>query len=66
VLAPNADPEGPNASTAMAHGAFDDDPATLQATLARILDVESVDRLFPHNRSSSANSDRRSLLQARV
>lgn len=38
VLAPNGAGVGsPDASTSTAHGAFDDDPATLQATLARIL-----------------------------
>jgi len=43
VLSPNAVPEGDRgASRASAHGEFDDDDATLKATLARILASESV------------------------
>ena len=38
VLSPNSEKEGSrDASCAVAHGAFDDDPPTLQPTLARIL-----------------------------
>lgn len=44
VLAPNAAPVGEaDASRATSHGSFDDDEATLKATLARILGVESLD-----------------------
>lgn len=38
IVAPNREPEGsPSASGAKKHGEFDDDPATVKATLARIL-----------------------------
>lgn len=38
ILAPNQEPQGsPSASTATAHGAFDDDKPTVLATLARML-----------------------------
>jgi hypothetical protein len=44
VLAPNAAPVGEaDASRSTSHGGFDDDEATLKATLARILGVESLD-----------------------
>jgi hypothetical protein len=44
VLAPNAQPVGrADASRSTTHGGFDDDDATLKATLARILDVPSLD-----------------------
>jgi hypothetical protein len=55
VLAPNNTAIGsPDASTATAHGAFDDDPATLQATLARILGASSLRKSeFPIHRSAA-------------
>jgi pimeloyl-ACP methyl ester carboxylesterase len=62
VLAPNAQQTGRDASAATAHGAFDDDPATLRATLARILGKTAVSGAFRHSRSLAANRDRRASL----
>lgn len=43
VRAPNAEPLGsPHASGSTSHGGFDDDAATLQATLARILKTKNT------------------------
>ena len=43
ILSPNTQPQGSeNASTAQHHGAFDDDQATVKATLARILGATKV------------------------
>ena len=40
IRSPNTEPDGsPNHSTARHHGDFDDDPATLRATLSRILNT---------------------------
>ena len=66
VLAPNARPAGRDASAATAHGAFDDDQATLQATLARILGKAAVAGAFRHGRSGAANRDRRAALSSRA
>jgi hypothetical protein len=66
VLAPNARPKGRDASAATAHGAFDDDPGTLQATLARILGKAAVGGAFRHGRSEAANRDRRASLSGRA
>jgi pimeloyl-ACP methyl ester carboxylesterase len=66
VLAPNARPTGRDASAATAHGAFDDDPATLQATLARILGKATVAGAFNHGRSEAANRERRASLSSRA
>jgi hypothetical protein len=65
VQAPNA-AAGRNASTATTHGAFDDDQATLRATLARILGKSAVEGEFRHGRSGAANRDRRASLEARA
>jgi hypothetical protein len=63
VLSPNTVAIGDqNAARAIAHGAFDDDPATLQATLARILDKPSTTVKFVRHRSGSANRARRAFL----
>ena len=63
VLSPNTCPAGTiGAAHATAHGSFDDDPATLRATLARILNREAADGTFRHQRSNSANADRRRAL----
>jgi hypothetical protein len=63
VLSPNAMPTGEQgASRATAHGAFDDDAATLKATLARILDQAGVAAGFERHRSESANRDVRRAL----
>jgi hypothetical protein len=56
VLSPNAVPTGELAgSKATAHGAFDDDAATLKATMARILGKSQVTAAFAHHRSETAN-----------
>ena len=66
VLSPNGVSVGEQAaSRAIAHGAFDDDPATLQATLARILGRTSVKTVFEQHRSTAGNRDvRRALARA--
>jgi hypothetical protein len=66
VLAPNEKPAGRNASAAIAHGGFDDDQATLQATLARILGKPARAAAFRHGRSGAANRERRASLGGRV
>ena len=63
VLSPNAMTTGEQgASRAIAHGAFDDDAATLKATLARILDTAGVTAGFERHQSESANRDVRRAL----
>jgi hypothetical protein len=63
VLSPNQAPEGEQgAARAVAHGAFDDDTATLKATLARILDRKGAKASFAHHRSEAALRARRSAL----
>lgn len=53
VLSPNAEPLGTKrASRSQGHGEFDDDQATLQATLARILDRTQVRAEVPIRRSA--------------
>lgn len=67
VFSPNDVPTGAvNASRATAHGGFDDDGATVQATLARILaatpaskPVPTQDMSFDFHRSSSSLRNRR-------
>ena len=60
VLSPNAVPEGrPGAARATTHGGFDDDGATLRATLARILGESAGKVEFAHHRSESAQRGRR-------
>lgn len=60
VLSPNnADAGSPDRSTAKGHGDFDDDKATLQATLARILQESEVEAQFAIHRSVSSLRDRR-------
>lgn len=68
VLAPNGRSTGRDASTATAHGAFDDDQATLQATLARILGKAPAAAVgdFRHGRSGAANRERRASLEVRA
>jgi hypothetical protein len=49
VLSPNAQPVGEaDASRSTSHGGFDDDEATLKATLARILGAGAVATTTPH------------------
>lgn len=63
ILAPNSAPEGsPYHSTARSHGGFDDDKATLNATLARMLNLAKSDKDFVFNRSASSLQDRREQL----
>jgi hypothetical protein len=63
VLSPNTEPPGTQAAArATAHGAFDDDPAVLKATLARIRGVPGVVATFEHHPSESANRMQRALL----
>jgi hypothetical protein len=63
VLSPNAMSTGDRAaSRATAHGTFDDDAATLKATLARIVGEPGVVAPFAHHRSESANRARRGAL----
>ena len=60
VLSPNVMQEGrPGAARSATHGGFDDDPATLKATLARILGAAAGQVEFPHHRSAAAQRDRR-------
>ena len=59
VLSPNNVPEGNRgAARATSHGDFDDDGATLQATLARILGTTTKAK-FAHHRSESAQRGQR-------
>jgi len=60
VLSPNAVPEGrPGSARATTHGGFDDDGATLKATLARILGESTGTVQFAHHRSQAAQRSRR-------
>jgi hypothetical protein len=63
VLSPNAAAEGErDAARSTTHGDFDDDAATLKATLARILNRRGSTVLFAHHRSESANRTQRTAL----
>lgn len=63
VLSPNNANEGsPDHSTAKGHGDFDDDEATLRATLARILQKSEVKVSFPIHRSASSLQNKRQRL----
>ena len=64
VLSPNNEADGtPNASRATSHGGFDDDSATLRATLARVLKRKNVADTFEKGpRSSASNRARRERL----
>ena len=60
VLSPNSVPEGrPGSAKAMTHGSFDDDEATLKATLARILGESTGKAEFAHHRSEASQRSRR-------
>ncbi len=60
VLSPNnAAPGSPNHSAAKGHGDFDDDRATLRATLARILQKPEVEAKFAIHRSESSLRNKR-------
>jgi hypothetical protein len=67
VLAPNAVPEGRvGASRSTSHGGFDDDAATLKATLARIVGATASGALFPHHRSEAAQRGRRQVIMSQT
>jgi hypothetical protein len=60
VLAPNQDEEGSrNASRATSHGDFDDDKATVKATLARIVGSKDMQTPMSFPRSASSARDMR-------
>jgi hypothetical protein len=60
-------PDGsPDASAATTHGGFDDDRATLAATLARILGQAGTTASFDIHRSEAGNADRRSAIARAV
>lgn len=65
VRSPNdAEIGSPDASTATSHGSFDDDPATLQATLARILGSSTAGKsAFPMHRSAAGQRTLRHRLE---
>jgi hypothetical protein len=67
VLSPNQKPSGdPGASGSTSHGGFDDDAATLSATLVRILNRQLEPGVqFAHHRSQAAMREQRSALVAR-
>jgi hypothetical protein len=63
VLAPNNESEGsPDHSTCRSHGDFDDDKATINATLTRMLGEEKTVAPFVFNSSASSLQDRREQL----
>jgi hypothetical protein len=69
VLSPNTVPEGrPGAARSTTHGDFDDDPATLKSTLARILGESTGKAEFAHHRSEAAQRRQRQaiMLQTRA
>lgn len=60
VLSPNTVPEGdPGASRATSHGSFDDDPTTLEATLARITGRQDGRDAFAIHRNAPSLAARR-------
>jgi len=62
VLPPNTQPAGAlDASASRAHGGFDDETATVKATLARVLGTEAAAKSaqFTFERSGSSLGDRR-------
>ena len=65
VIAPNNEKPGSlDASAATHHGDFDDDDATVRATLARILGTASLDGKLSFARSASASRDLRQCVDA--
>jgi phage terminase Nu1 subunit (DNA packaging protein) len=63
ILAPNAYPEGsPQHSACRSHGGFDDDKATVNATLARMLNAATAEKDFFFFQSASSLKDRRQKL----
>ncbi len=67
VLAPNSLPKGDvGGSGATQHGAFDDDPATVQGTLSRILGKASTKSGFSFERSAQSTTEKREELWLRL
>jgi hypothetical protein len=67
VLAPNSAAIGTTgASGSTSHGGFDDDPATVQGTLARILGAKQSRASFSFEHSARSTSERREELARRV
>lgn len=67
ILAPNSEREdSANSSTATSHGSFDDNEATVKATLARILNKGTMTRDFVFSRSASSMKNRREQLSVRT
>jgi hypothetical protein len=67
VLAPNSHAVGsPLASNAAHHGDFDDDTATLRATIARITDAKRSTATMDFHRSLSSSRDRRRGMERRL
>jgi hypothetical protein len=67
VRSPNGLPQGSaDASHARSHGAFDDDRATVLATLARILRARSADAPIELCTSAAALGDRRRMIAQRI
>lgn len=65
ITAPNnAEPGSPSASGARHHGDFDNDAATVQATLARILGKADAAAPIEFTRSATAKQNQRSALSA--
>ena len=63
IRSPNKRPAGTaDAATAQHHGDFDDDPATLRATLARIVQADAVTANFGFERTASSLRQRRQRL----
>ncbi len=63
ILAPNSPGSTSDRhSTCSTHGGFDDDLATVESTLARILNVRSVSADIDFKRSASSTRDRRQVL----
>lgn len=59
-------PGSPDASTATSHGGFEDDRATLAATLARALGHATTTASFDLHRSDAGNADRRNAIARAV
>lgn len=59
-------PGSPDGSDATSHGGFDDDRATLEATVARIVGRRGTPVQFEIHRSESGLADRRRLLRAAI
>lgn len=64
VLAPNTSSNVQEASSSSSHGGFDDDTQTVKGSLARILQVDSLDKVeISFEPSASSLSDRRKAME---